>query len=283
VREYIRASDIANEISMKRSFFDGSFLIVEGVTDSKLYGKFTDRLTCQIIPAHSKDNVKIAVRDLALRRNYHRILGILDSDLEKLTGIPCRPPVFVTDCRDSDTVMIRSTAFDHVLTEYGDPDKMYTFVNKYGGIRDAVVESCYALGILMYVSDVNDHCLSFKDLDHAAFVDRRGLHTDVNKMVDTVISNSAGPKIDRKTLMAQLNKEMNNERDPWDVCRGHDMISVLSIGLRDVFGSYNCRTIRTGELAGALRLAYDRETFRMTKLFRDTEGWCSANKIKIWN
>jgi hypothetical protein len=178
--------------------------------------------------------------------------------------------------------MIRSAALNYVLTEYGDPDKMDAFVNRYGDIRDAVVESCYALGLLMYVSDVNDHCLSFKDLDHTTFVDRRGLRTDINRMIDSVINNSPRSKIDGKTLLMQLNKELRNEHDPWDVCRGHDMISVLSIGLRDVFGSYNCRYIRTGELAGALRLAYDRETFRTTELFRDTEKWCSANRIKVW-
>ena len=38
----LSASDIANEISMMRSVFKGTVLVVEGVTDSRLYSKFTD-------------------------------------------------------------------------------------------------------------------------------------------------------------------------------------------------------------------------------------------------
>jgi hypothetical protein len=281
MREYIRPSDIANEVLMKRSVFSGSFLIVEGVTDSRLYGKFVDRLFCMVVPAHSKDNVRMSVREL-LRRNCDRSLGIVDSDMDRLRGIDHRPPIFVTDHRDIDTVMIWSGALDHVLTEFGDHDKMTSFVNRYGSIRDAVAASCYPLGLLMYVSDVNDHGLSFKDLDHTMFVDKKGLRPDVKAMIDTVIDNSPNSVTDARTLTTQLNREFTEEREPWDVCRGHDMLSVLSMGLRDVFGTYNCRYIRASELAGALRLAYDRETFRATRLFSDSETWCSGKGIRVW-
>jgi hypothetical protein len=267
---------------MKRSLFNGSFLIVEGVTDTRLYGKFIDRLMCQIIPAHSKDNVRTALREMSARRNFSKILGIIDSDTDKLRGISHRPPAFVTDCRDTDAVMIRSTALDDVLAEYGDCNKMLSFANKYGEIRDAVAGSCYALGLLMYVSEVNGHGLSFKDLDHSMFVDRKGLRTDTNAMIDAVLDNSPNSGADKRKVAAHLNKELAEDRDPWDVCRGHDMVSVLAIGLREVFGSYNCRCIKASELAGALRLAYDRETFRTTRLFSESEEWCSSNNFRVW-
>ena len=55
--DQLTSSDIANEVSMMRSVFKGTVLIVEGVSDSRLYGKFTDRENVRIMIAHSKNNV----------------------------------------------------------------------------------------------------------------------------------------------------------------------------------------------------------------------------------
>jgi len=268
---------------MKRSYFGGSFLIVEGVTDCRLYGKFTDKDECNIVVAHSKDNVRISVRESYLRRNDRKVVGIVDHDLDRLNGIDHKPPVFATDCRDSDTVLMRSPALDGVLLEYADPDKLEAFVNKYGEVRDAVVAACYPLGLLMYVSDKHDHELSFKDPDHSLFVDRKGLKVNIENMVDVILSNSPHSSVPKKDVAAQLNKELKEERDPWDVCRGHDMISVLAMGLREVFGSYNAKYVKAGEVGGALRLAYDKVTFRSTSLFRETSRWSSENRFRVWS
>jgi hypothetical protein len=268
---------------MKRSVFNGSFLVVEGVTDARLYGKFTDADECYVIPAHSKDNVRLSVTEMFKRRNDKKVAGIIDSDTDRLRDVSYGPPLFVTDSRDADTVLIKSKALDNVLTEYGDRDKIKRFVERYGTIRDSVVASCYPLGLLMYMSEMNDHSLSFRDLDHDLFINKKNLRTDLKEMADTVIKNSQRPDIDADTLLSKLAKELKNEHDPWDVCRGHDMISVLAIGLRNIFGSYNCRYIKNGELAGALRLAYDETTFKDSNLYKCSNEWFTRNKMKVWS
>ena len=281
VREHISSADVSNEISMKRSLFSGSFLIVEGSTDGRLYRKFTDRHECEVIVAHSKENVRTVVREMA-RRNDERMIGIVDSDTDKIRGIMHKPPVFPTDCRDSEMLMMRSLAFDSVLAEYGDEEKIERFESRYGNIRDVLLAACYPLGLLMYLSDVNDYKLSFKDLDHAYFTDRRTLRPNGRDMVSAVVSNSPNSYIGRDALIWQLEEEMKIKRDPWDVCRGHDMVSVLAMGLRDIFGEYNCRSIRSNELGGALRLAYDREAFHVTRLYRESSDWCMNKHIRVW-
>ncbi|MDR0198432.1 MAG: DUF4435 domain-containing protein [Methanomassiliicoccaceae archaeon] len=268
---------------MKRSHFGGSFLVVEGITDCRLYGKFIDKDACNIIVAHSKDNVRISVRESYLRRNDRKVLGIVDRDLDKLKGTAHARPIFATDGRDTDTEMIRGPALDSVLLEYGDPDKLETFTDKYGEVRDAVAAACYPLGLLMYVSDMHDHDLSFKDPDHSLFVDRRGLRVNVDNMIDTVISNSPHSSAGRRDVSLQLSRELKEERDPWDVCRGHDMLSVIAFGLREIFGSYNARYIKAGEVGGALRLAYDKATFRSTSLYRETSDWSLENRFRVWS
>jgi len=269
-------------MSMKRSLFNGSFLIVEGVTDSRLYGKFTDKDECDIIVAHSKDNVRISVRESYLRRNDKKVIGIIDHDLDKMKGIVHSAPIFATDSRDIDTEMIRSSALDNVLVEYGDKDLVDRFVRRYGEVRDILVRSCYPLGMLMYVSDVHDHALSFKDPDHTEFIDTKSLSVDVKKMISYVISRSPHSNVSEEELTKQFNRELKEERDPWAVCRGHDMISLLTICLREIFGGYNAKYIKTGETAGALRLAYTDTEFRRTSLFRSTAEWSAANKFAVW-
>jgi len=266
---------------MKRSLFNGSFLVVEGATDGRLYRKFTDRHECEVILAHSKDNVRIAVREMT-RRNDDRIIGIVDSDTDRIRGVKQRPPVFSTDDRDSEMVMIHSPAFDAVLSEYGDDDKIARFVTRFGEIRDVLLSSCYPLGMLMYISDVNGHKLSFRDLDHSYFTDRRTLRPDIKDMISAVVSNSPNSYVSRDALLWQLETELKNERDPWDVCRGHDMVSVLALGLREIFGEYNSRNIRANELAGALRLAYGREEFCATELYKESTDWCDNKHIRVW-
>lgn len=52
----LTADDVANEISLSRSLFKGTYLIVEGATDVRLYGKFMAEST-KIVAASSKSNV----------------------------------------------------------------------------------------------------------------------------------------------------------------------------------------------------------------------------------
>jgi len=266
---------------MKRSLFKGSFLIVEGSTDGRLYKKFTDRHECEIIVAHSKENVRIAVREM-VRRNDEHIVGIVDSDTDRIIGVSHKPPIFSTDCRDSEMLMMNSLAFDSVLAEYGDDEKIERFVSRSGDIREALLASCYPLGLLMYISDMRDLKLSFKDLDHPSFTDRRTLRPNVREMVSAVLSNSPNSYISADALIQQLEEEYRTKRDPWNVCRGHDMVAVFAMGLREIFGEYNSRYIRSNELAGALRLAYDREAFRVTRLYRESSEWCTSKHIKVW-
>ena len=70
--------------------------------------------------------------------------------------------------------------------------------------------------------------------------------------------------------------------DKWTIARGHDAVSVLRIGLRSVFGEYNARNITSGELGGALRLAFSRQYFEGTKFFKDSDEWAKNNGLALW-
>ncbi|MFA6680074.1 MAG: DUF4435 domain-containing protein [Candidatus Methanomethylophilaceae archaeon] len=283
MREYLEPKDIANNISMLKTAFDGTIVAVEGITDRRLYGKFLDNENVEVVIAHSKDNVRSAVSEVYNMRGCRKIIGIMDADLDHILNKKRNPPLFLTDTRDNETLMLKSNALEDVLYEYGDKNAIDRFSDEYGPIRDVVLDSCYPLGLLMYVSEKEGFGLCFRDLNYELFIDKRTLRCDVKKMIDEVQNNTRSPTKDVRSIRMSLEKELREEKDPWLICRGHDALAVMAIGLRNIFGAYNSRYIKDGELSGAFRLAYDREDMIRTKLYKETESWCSDKNIHLWS
>ena len=283
MRQYLTSSDISNTVSMMRTGFDGTILVVEGITDSRLYSKFTDRKDVRLVIAHSKDKVRTSVTLLYDKRGDDKVIGIIDSDLDRLKHKRPRGPVFMTDCRDAESMMLISDALDDVLAEYGDPDKLAQFEGKFGDIRERIMEGAYPIGLLMYVSERNGLGLSFKSLDFGTFIDERDLGCDIEAMIRETIANTNSERTSAKHTSRLLSAELEKEYDMKEVCRGHDLVKVLLIGLRDNFGGSNSKHLREGELGGALRLAYDDDVFTKTQLYKDTKEWCDDVGTPLWN
>ena len=282
MREFLTTEDICNELSMERTVFDGAFLIVEGITDSRLFGKFVDRGEVNIVIAHSKDNVRGVVKEMSGRRRDRKTLGIMDPDLERLRGRHARPPLFHTDCRDMEMMAIRSNALDDVISEYGDPEKVDRFEERFGPIRDALVSSSYPIGLLMFISQERGLNLSFKNLTFNRFINPASMALDARQMVSEVLDNSRSARIGRKERLRVLNDEAEQLDDMWEAARGHDTISILLIGLKRSFGGFNASGLDEGSLGGALRLAFSDECFRSTRLYADTTEWADEAGIPLW-
>ena len=185
MREYIDGRDVANTVMMLATAFDGTIAVVEGITDRRLYGKFFDKDNVEVIIAHSKANVRNAVKEVYTFRGYKSILGIVDSDLDRLNGRKNGPPIFLTDTRDSEGLMLKSGAYEDIVEEYCDLDRLESYQDRYGDMRDAVLSAAYPLVLLMYISDLNGFGLSFKDLDFETFIDKRDMKCDVRRLVNS--------------------------------------------------------------------------------------------------
>lgn len=283
MREYITSDDICNQISMERTVFDGTFLLVEGVTDERLFEKFVDKEHVQIIEAHSKDNVRHAVKDMKSSRKDEKVIGIIDADLDRLLGRKVKPPLFHTDCRDMEMMVIRSNALDDVLDEYCERESLMKFTESVGPVREALLSASYPIGLLMFISQTEGLNLSFKDLEFERFINSRTLSLNVDSMVDAVIFNSKNCRMGKKALVSRLGREAENLDDEWDAARGHDTVDILLLALKRNFGSFNSRNLNEGELGGALRLAFSDACFRSTELFANTDEWARTNGVELWD
>lgn len=278
----ISSNDVANQISMMRSAFKGTVVVVEGVTDSRVYSKFADKDNTQIVIAYSKDNARRAVTECRVSRRDLKVIGIIDSDLGRLNGKTVQPPLFETDKRDLECMMISSRALDDVLAEYADTEQMEEFIKANGPVRDAIARASAPIGILMYISDRDHLCLCFKDLDYRTFVDRSSLKINLRMLLEDIYSVSKNPQIGKKALSDRLYRELGLLEDPWDAARGHDAVAVLTIALTKVFGSYNAGGLKEGQVGGALRLAFSADDFELTDLYRDTSEWSRKTENPLW-
>lgn len=278
----ISASDIANEVSMMRSVFKGTVLIVEGVTDSRLYSKFAEREAVKVLIAHSKDNVRRSVTECLTRRGDDRVVGIIDKDIDGLIGRKKSPPLFDTDRNDVESMMMCSKAFDDVMSEYADGEKLKSFEERYGKLSDAIARAACPICTLMYISYKRGMNMSFKDLDHSRFVNPHTLEIDIPRMVAEVYSQSMAQMYPKQTIVDQIRSMVRNMDDPWDAVRGHDAVSILALALRNGLGSYNAKYIRDGELSGALRLAYGLAYFKRTDLYASSGNWCGSRGMDLW-
>lgn len=283
MREYLTSDDICNQISMSRSSFDGVIMLVEGVTDQRLFEKFIEKDSVEIVIAHSKDNVRNVVRCMIDKRFDDRVLGITDPDLDRLKGRRAKPPLFHTDCRDMEMMVIRSNALEDVIDEYGDHDAVSRFKETVGPIRESLISASYPIGLLMFVSQTEGLNLSFKNLDFERFINARTLSIDVHAMVRDVLNNSNSCRLSGKAILRRLDEKAMELDDLWDAARGHDTVDILLIGLKGNFGSFNSKYLSEGELGGALRLAFSDDDFAGTRLYSDTSAWAGSKGFALWD
>src|SRR5512136_2448157 len=97
MREYITAARTANKIRMQRSQHDGSFLIVEGDTDARVFNNLVDRDKCQVENACNKE-MAVGALNILEKDNFAGVLAIADADFSRLEGtVPSSPNLLLTD------------------------------------------------------------------------------------------------------------------------------------------------------------------------------------------
>jgi hypothetical protein len=275
MKEYLNPYDISNSVRMMRSHFTGIFLLVEGDTDARAYGRFTDRNRCEIIPAMGKDNVLNAMKMLT-GRGIKGVLAIVDCDFWRLDGIkPDDPNILTTDTHDLETMMIHSPALDIILNEFGSQRK----INSLGtDIRKLLLNTALPLGYLRWISSSRNENLSlrFRDISLSELLNTndRTMKLDIHKLVDEVGDYSGRTLPEKKIISDRLeNMVKANSHDPWHVCRGHDMVDILAVGLRTVFGNRNAKNLSGEAVDKVLRIAFGFAEFSATTLYSSIRDW----------
>ncbi|KAF5413961.1 MAG: hypothetical protein C5S48_10355 [Candidatus Methanogaster sp.] len=267
---------IVNTARMMRTQYTGTILIVEGSTDARVYGRLVSETECKLVPATGKDK---AIGALKLLENggFDGVLTIVDADFWRLDGIePGSSNLLLTDSHDLETMVLHSDALDKVLSEFGSARE----IEKLGRpIRDILLESGLSVGYLRWLSSPTKDNLSlkFKELSFDKFVDEQTLRVSIDNLIGELKINSRDSTPDENEIKLKIRTLGGEGYDPWQVCSGHDLVQILSIGLRNIFGNPQGKSVTIEVVDGILRVAYDRPHFRLTRLHNSIKDWEKAN------
>ncbi len=278
MEQYLNPATIANNVRMHRTQFSGSYLIVEGSKDSRLYRNHIDESACHISVALSKSNA-IGALEILNAAKFPGVLAIVDSDFEKIEGTKrTMPNLLYTDHHDLEAMLFSSHAFEKVLAEFGATQKIKTHEELCGSdIRTLILNLGGVIGALRLASQRRHLALDFKGLVYSNFIDEKTLRLDLSKLIKAVKNNSNQHQLAEEQLKADVSEILGEGNEPLQVCVGHDLTQILALGFRKAIGTNNAIDVKPESIEKLLRLSYEQPFFQSTELYASILDWQRNN------
>ncbi len=265
----------ATAIRLKRQLHKGCFLIVEGRDDRLFFKRFVDCGDCRIEVADGKENV-VQVVTILETVCFPGVIGVVDADLDHIEGNrPSSDNIIVHETVDLEALLIRSSALDGVLVEWGSARKIAAFGKD---IRDILVATAVWIGCLRLYSHREELNLRFQGLEYRKCVNKDSLAIDIEAFVREVMNRSQCPALSCPNIVNDLrsiHRLLVNK--PWLICYGKDMVGLLAFGLRSVLGTNKIQDVRPEMIKTYLRLSFDWNDLNRTKLSQDLRAWAARN------
>lgn len=275
MRDFLTVDRVANQIRLRRSTYTGTFLLVEGSSDKTFYKRFVDQLVCELVETSGKQRA-IEILKILEQSNFQGVLAIVDADFDRFeTLLYTTPNLLCTDSHDLETMLINSPAFNKVLAEFGSEEKIAQFNRD---IRLVLVENGVLVGYLLWISKCDGLNLTFEGITFSKFIDEQTLQINELKLIQEIKNKSQAFSLNEKNLQERLKSQKSNNHDPWQICCGHDLVEILSFGLRKALGSNKAADVEANSLERSLRLAYEEIYFHQTQLYLDIRTWESNNQ-----
>ncbi|TRU45087.1 MAG: DUF4435 domain-containing protein [Microcystis aeruginosa Ma_QC_Ca_00000000_S207] len=273
MREQITPDRIANTIRLLRGYHEGVFLIVEGDSDKLIYERLVNKQEVRVTIASGKNNAIKALSILEKEDNFRRVVAVIDADFSRIEQqIPDSNNLFLTDEHDLEMMLIKSAAFDKLLKERGSEEKIKAFTED---IRETLLKLGQEIGKLRWLSLRNKLDLKFEGLNFKNFIDQKNLSINIDKLIISIKNNSQKLSLDEQQIKQDLSVISDENHDPWQLCCGHDFISILAIALCKVLGTWNANDVKTEVLERELRLAYELSYFYQTQIYQLMINWQS--------
>ncbi|MGB5969745.1 MAG: DUF4435 domain-containing protein [Spirulinaceae cyanobacterium] len=88
MRNLLTVDRVANQIRLRRSIYQGTFLLVEGRSDKIFYERFVNNSSCELVTTSGKPSSKLRaisiLEILEKESNFKGILAIVDADFDRL-------------------------------------------------------------------------------------------------------------------------------------------------------------------------------------------------------
>ena len=269
---YKDPSTLVAEIKMNRMVHEGAFLVVEGADDFRFWKNWKNP-DCDLIDGGGKHNVVGCVRRLDSEK-FDGVLGIVDNDYghlmnEQLNSVN----LLATDAHDLECLLCRSTALDKVLNEYGIPSKIHRFEKLEGtDVRTGLIKRALIFGRLRWAALCFQLCINSNEINVPRFVDSKTWTVDSEELIRVAVKDRSSSADVLKHRLREL-----PEADSWYIVRGHDVIEILRIGLKDVLGDLSA-SVGVEQISRVLRAGISRKDLQDTLLWKKIRRWESNNQ-----
>lgn len=261
---------------MRRNDPQKSILLVEGRTDKRIFADIVDEDYCDIVYAVYKDKLLSALSILE-EAGEKGVLGVVDADywhVNQISPEKYSNNLLTTDSHDMDTMILASQALEKMLSEYATDIKLQSLGKP---IRDILLESGMVIGYLRWASRKYNLNIDFKFLNFYKFVDIRDLSINANKLYKELRTKSSNRDMNDAVVKKYVNDLVKLNADMWNICQGHDLVEILTIGLKEIFGNHAKVHLDSDIVSKNLRLAYNLSHFIDTKLYASIKGWEESN------
>ncbi len=172
--------------------------------------------------------------------------------------------------------MFSSPAFKKVLRQKSSIQKVQMYPSGSEGVKSKILDLGRRIGSLRFYSQLIGKHYSFENLDISKFIDRNSLAFSDRKFVSHIRGISPKNSCIPSDMLAKALAESENVPEFTDSCRlccGHDLMEIMAIGLKSIWGSYSSREILGNLIEESFRLAYSHEMFCTSNLFRQIDDW----------
>ena len=263
-------NDKANDIRLSLNTPSGSkivWVLVEGEDDGKIYPKFFDASKAKVEYVNGKTSLIEALERLT--QETKQVVGIADADFLHLNKLyPRVKNLFYTDYHDIEMTMLSfEDVRNNLLTEYELRDKQQT-------IWQNVLEEASYIGYIRWYNDINDNKINFRGVGYGEIADLVDEKLKLQKPLLLATLNQRSPNKERILTDETVNTfiETSPTDDSMNLCSGHDVAAFLSL----IIGSE--RTLK--EVEKALRLSFNMQHFKRTKLYKQLQEWQRQNNFK---
>jgi len=270
------AEEIATEIRMRCNSSTGPFLLVEGNSDVIFFRMHTKISIDNIIPTFGS-KILIQAMTILQKEETRKVLGVIDLDYRWVIPCPSIPNnVFITDSHDLETMMFNSPAFEKVLRQKSSAHKVRAYPNGSRGIKGKILKLSQPIGCLRFFSELKTKNYSFENLNCEKFIQRKNLSFSDKKFV----SHLRGIHPNNKSITESIlrlgiaeAKKMSILSYPSRLCCGHDIMEIMAIGLKSMWGSYSGTKVSRDLIEESFMLAYSHQMFSSSFLFKKIDKW----------
>ncbi|MBQ4775294.1 DUF4435 domain-containing protein [Pectobacterium versatile] len=276
MKKYLSPSDKAGEIRLllKHNMYkDKTIILVEGVSDKKLFRSLIREEFVEIEPVNGKSVLIPVMQDLH-KSCSQKLFGVCDSDFDYLNGQPNKYEeidIYMTDYHDSEMLLFNSNALNSFIDEFSSYENHSVISAE---LKRSVESIAYQLGIVRWVNDIHRMKLIFEGLDYGLFMDisKLSINLRLNDFINYLLARSKN-----KSLSASLDFILEESRrlddlghDVNHVANGHDVTAIISRIYSQAWVSVD-RNLSKERVESCLRTSYHIDDFKKTQLFNKVD------------